>query len=105
MAKQRNAVRAGIFMLVSLALILFVIVAISGAGRFTQVFTIYSVAFSLGTTLAACGPEMMFASAASKSAASATSRFSPANPASSSSSIFPPNISSPGMPISSSNAA
>ncbi len=47
MAKQRNAVRAGIFMLVSLALILFVIVAISGAGKFTEAFKTYPVAFSL----------------------------------------------------------
>lgn len=47
MAKKRNALRAGIFMLISLALILFVIVAISGAGRFTQSFKTYQVAFSL----------------------------------------------------------
>jgi phospholipid/cholesterol/gamma-HCH transport system substrate-binding protein len=47
MAKQRNAVRAGIFMLVSVALILFVIVAISGAAKFTQSFKTYPVAFTL----------------------------------------------------------
>jgi ABC-type transporter Mla subunit MlaD len=47
MAKQRNAVRAGIFMLVSVALVLFVIIAISGASRFTQSFVTYPVAFTL----------------------------------------------------------
>ncbi|MGD0463648.1 MAG: MlaD family protein [Tepidisphaeraceae bacterium] len=47
MVKQRNALRAGIFMLVSLALIVFVIVAISGAAKFTQAFKTYGVAFSL----------------------------------------------------------
>ncbi|HEY1923172.1 MAG TPA: MlaD family protein [Tepidisphaeraceae bacterium] len=47
MAKQRNALRAGIFMLVSLVLIVFVIVAISGAAKFTQSFKTYPVAFSL----------------------------------------------------------
>jgi phospholipid/cholesterol/gamma-HCH transport system substrate-binding protein len=47
MAKQRNALRAGIFMLVSLVLIIFVIVAISGAAKFTQAFKTYPVAFSL----------------------------------------------------------
>src|ERR1700722_4991966 len=47
MAKQRNSLRAGIFMLVSLALILFVIIAISGAAKFTQSFKTYPVAFSL----------------------------------------------------------
>ncbi len=47
MAKQRNALRAGIFMLVSLVLIVFVIVAISGAAKFTQAFKTYPVAFSL----------------------------------------------------------
>ncbi|MGD0541319.1 MAG: MlaD family protein [Tepidisphaeraceae bacterium] len=47
MVKQRNALRAGIFMLVSLALIVFVIVAISGAAKFTQAFKTYTVAFSL----------------------------------------------------------
>jgi ABC-type transporter Mla subunit MlaD len=48
MAKQRNALRAGIFMIVSLALILVVIVAITGASKFTESFTTYSVAFDLG---------------------------------------------------------
>jgi phospholipid/cholesterol/gamma-HCH transport system substrate-binding protein len=47
MAKERNALRAGIFMIVSLGLIVFVVVAISGAGRFTQSFATYPVAFSL----------------------------------------------------------
>jgi phospholipid/cholesterol/gamma-HCH transport system substrate-binding protein len=47
MAKQRNALRAGIFMLVSLVLIVFVIVAISGAAKFTQAFKTYPVAFAL----------------------------------------------------------
>jgi phospholipid/cholesterol/gamma-HCH transport system substrate-binding protein len=46
MAKPRNALRAGIFMLISLALIIFVIVAISGAAKFTRSKT-YPVAFSL----------------------------------------------------------
>jgi phospholipid/cholesterol/gamma-HCH transport system substrate-binding protein len=48
MGNKRDALRAGIFMLVSLALILFVIVAISGMGRFTQSFNIYRIKFSLG---------------------------------------------------------
>jgi ABC-type transporter Mla subunit MlaD len=47
MAKQRNAVRAGIFMIVSVALVIMVIIAISGAGRFTQSFKAYPIAFSL----------------------------------------------------------
>ena len=47
MAKQRNALRAGVFMVVSLALIIFVIVTISGAGKFTQSFTTYPIAFDL----------------------------------------------------------
>jgi len=47
MAKERNALRAGIFMLISLALILFVIIAISGAAKFTEKFNTYSVSFSL----------------------------------------------------------
>ena len=47
MEKQRNALRAGIFMVISLALIIFVVIAISGAGAFTQRFTTYGVAFSL----------------------------------------------------------
>jgi len=47
MAKQRNALRVGIFMIVSLGLIVFVVIAISGAARFTQAFTTYPVAFSL----------------------------------------------------------
>jgi phospholipid/cholesterol/gamma-HCH transport system substrate-binding protein len=47
MAKQRNALRAGIFMFVSLGLIIFVIIAISGAARFTESFKTYPVAFSL----------------------------------------------------------
>ncbi|MGD0390635.1 MAG: MlaD family protein, partial [Tepidisphaeraceae bacterium] len=47
MAKQRNALRAGIFMIVSLGLIVFVVIAISGAAKFTQAFTTYPVAFSL----------------------------------------------------------
>jgi phospholipid/cholesterol/gamma-HCH transport system substrate-binding protein len=48
MAKERNALRAGIFMVISLALIIFIIVAISGAARFTESFNVYPVAFSLG---------------------------------------------------------
>jgi phospholipid/cholesterol/gamma-HCH transport system substrate-binding protein len=46
-AKQRNALRAGIFMVVSLALIMVVIVAITGASKFTESFNTYSVAFNL----------------------------------------------------------
>jgi len=44
---QRNALRAGIFMLTSLGLIIFVIIAISGAAKFTQSFSTYPVAFAL----------------------------------------------------------
>jgi phospholipid/cholesterol/gamma-HCH transport system substrate-binding protein len=47
MEKQRNALRAGIFMVASLAMIVFVIIAISGAGSFTQRFTTYGVSFTL----------------------------------------------------------
>jgi ABC-type transporter Mla subunit MlaD len=47
MAKQRNALRAGVFMMLSVAMMIFVIVAISGAGRFTQRFNTYPVEFSL----------------------------------------------------------
>lgn len=47
MAKQRNALRAGIFMIVSLGLIIFVIIAISGAAKFTESFNTYPVAFAL----------------------------------------------------------
>jgi ABC-type transporter Mla subunit MlaD len=46
-AKQRNALRAGIFMLVSLGLIIYIIIAISGAAKFTESFTTYPVAFAL----------------------------------------------------------
>ena len=47
MAKQRNALRAGVFMMLSVAMMIFVIIAISGAGRFTQRFNTYPVEFSL----------------------------------------------------------
>jgi ABC-type transporter Mla subunit MlaD len=47
MAKKRNAVRAGIFMIVSVALVIVVVIAISGAGRFTDTYDTYTVAFSL----------------------------------------------------------
>jgi phospholipid/cholesterol/gamma-HCH transport system substrate-binding protein len=47
MAKQRNALRAGIFMLVSLALILVIIVAITGASKFTESFNSYPIAFNI----------------------------------------------------------
>jgi phospholipid/cholesterol/gamma-HCH transport system substrate-binding protein len=47
MAKERNALRAGVFMVVSLALIVFVIITISGAGKFTESFTTYPIAFDL----------------------------------------------------------
>jgi ABC-type transporter Mla subunit MlaD len=47
MTKQRNALRAGVFMVLSVAMIIFVIIAISGSGRFTQSFKTYAVAFSL----------------------------------------------------------
>jgi len=56
MAKQRNALRAGIFMILSLGLIVFVIVAISGAARFTQSFHTYSAAFSLQDDLGGLRP-------------------------------------------------
>lgn len=47
MAKQRNALCAGIFMIVSLGLILVVIIAITGASKFTESFSTYSVEFNL----------------------------------------------------------
>jgi phospholipid/cholesterol/gamma-HCH transport system substrate-binding protein len=47
MEKKRNAVRAGIFMLVSVVMVIFVIIAISGAAKFTQRFSTYGVLFSL----------------------------------------------------------
>src|ERR1022692_398571 len=47
MAKQRNALRAGIFMIISLGLIVFLVIAISGAAKFTESFTTYSVRFML----------------------------------------------------------
>src|SRR5579872_6747997 len=47
MAKERNALRAGIFMFISLGLIIFVIIAISGASRFTESFKTYAVTFDL----------------------------------------------------------
>lgn len=47
MAKQRNALRAGIFMVVSLALIIIVIVAITGSSKFTESFNTYDVAFNI----------------------------------------------------------
>jgi phospholipid/cholesterol/gamma-HCH transport system substrate-binding protein len=47
MTKDRNALRAGIFMIVSVVLVIFVVIAISGAGRFTQRFNTYLVAFTL----------------------------------------------------------
>lgn len=56
MAKQRNALRAGIFMLVSLALIIFVIISISGAAKFTESFNTYPVAFSLGDDIGGLRP-------------------------------------------------
>jgi phospholipid/cholesterol/gamma-HCH transport system substrate-binding protein len=56
MAKQRNALRAGIFMILSLGLIVFVIVAISGAAKFTQSFRTYPVAFSLQDDLGGLRP-------------------------------------------------
>jgi ABC-type transporter Mla subunit MlaD len=46
-AKQRNALRAGIFMVVSLALILIVIVAITGSSKFTESFNTYCVSFNI----------------------------------------------------------
>ena len=45
MAKQRNALRAGIFIVVSIALTIFVILAIAGTGRFTRKYAIYEVIF------------------------------------------------------------
>jgi phospholipid/cholesterol/gamma-HCH transport system substrate-binding protein len=47
MAKQRNALRAGIFMIVSLALMIFIIISIAGSAKFTESFTTYPVAFAL----------------------------------------------------------
>ncbi len=47
MASQRNALRTGIFMIISVAMVIFVIISISGAGRFTQSFNTYSVGFTL----------------------------------------------------------
>lgn len=47
MAKPRNALRAGVFMMVSVALIIFVIITISGAAKFTQSFTTYGISFDL----------------------------------------------------------
>src|SRR5580658_4919979 len=47
MAKPRNALRAGVFMVVSIALIIFVIIAITGAGRFTESFKTYAIAFDM----------------------------------------------------------
>ena len=47
MTKNRNALRAGIFMIVSVVMVIFVVIAISGAGRFTQRFNTYQVAFTL----------------------------------------------------------
>jgi phospholipid/cholesterol/gamma-HCH transport system substrate-binding protein len=56
MEKQRNALRAGIFMLISLGLVIFVIIAISGAAKFTERFTTYPVAFSLGDDIGGLRP-------------------------------------------------
>ena len=56
MAKQRNALRAGIFMLFSLALIIFIIIAISGAAKFTESFTTYPVAFALSDDIGGLRP-------------------------------------------------
>jgi ABC-type transporter Mla subunit MlaD len=47
MARQRNALRAGIFMVASVALVVFVVIAISGAAKFTQRFSTYGVRFTL----------------------------------------------------------
>jgi ABC-type transporter Mla subunit MlaD len=47
MAKQRNALRAGVFMVLSVMMMIFVIIAISGSGRFTQSFNTYAVVFKL----------------------------------------------------------
>jgi ABC-type transporter Mla subunit MlaD len=51
MRKQRNAVRAGLFILASIALIILVIVAISGMSRFTQHFNKYVVTFAMADDL------------------------------------------------------
>jgi phospholipid/cholesterol/gamma-HCH transport system substrate-binding protein len=45
--KQRNAFRAGVFMLISIALVVAVVIAISGTSRFTQHFNTFFVRFSL----------------------------------------------------------
>jgi phospholipid/cholesterol/gamma-HCH transport system substrate-binding protein len=55
-AKQRNALRAGIFMLISLALIIFIIIAISGSAKFTESFTTYPVAFALNDDIGGLRP-------------------------------------------------
>ncbi|MGA2581714.1 MAG: MlaD family protein [Tepidisphaeraceae bacterium] len=46
--KQRNAFRAGVFMIISIALVVAVVIAISGTSRFTQHFNNFVVRFSLG---------------------------------------------------------
>ena len=56
MPKQRNALRAGIFMVVSLGLIIFIIIAISGSARFTQSFKTYPVAFALADDIGGLRP-------------------------------------------------
>jgi len=55
-AKQRNALRAGIFMIISLGLIIFVIIAISGSGRFTETFKTYHVAFAISDDIGGLRP-------------------------------------------------
>jgi phospholipid/cholesterol/gamma-HCH transport system substrate-binding protein len=55
-AKQRNALRAGIFMIISLGLIIFVIIAISGSGRFTEVFKTYPVSFAISDDIGGLRP-------------------------------------------------
>jgi len=53
MAKQRNALRAGIFMVVSLGLTIFVILTIAGTERFLQKYHHYLVVFPLQSNV--CG--------------------------------------------------
>src|SRR5437667_7593132 len=45
--KQRNALKAGLFMIISIALILFVVVSIKGVGRLTDPTDIRTVRFKL----------------------------------------------------------
>src|SRR5580698_9048641 len=47
MAKKRNAARAGIFMFISLAMVVAVVIALGGGNRFTQNFNTFVISFNL----------------------------------------------------------